>query len=74
MERWEAYENEWRLAPTVDDLAAAYLSYTPPPKPGEKIKTVEDAGAMGPADFAKWVKQTKGGKISHPRYRLIVFA
>ncbi len=62
MERWEAYEDEWRETPPVDVLVAAYMDYKPPLKPGEKVKL--DEGAMSPADFARWVKETRGSKMA----------
>jgi len=62
MAMWDAFEEEWRLHPTVDDLAAMYMDYKPVPKIGEVTKP--DPNAMGPAEFARWAKATKGTALA----------
>jgi hypothetical protein len=42
MERWRAYEDEWRSSPHIDDLAAHWSGWHKAQAPVEIPMTVED--------------------------------
>ncbi|MES2055822.1 MAG: hypothetical protein V4564_07790 [Pseudomonadota bacterium] len=60
IDRWQAYEREWRECPPVDELVAHYLGYEKP----VDIKQLQASGQiMDAAAFAQWVKATGGRKL-----------